>query len=403
MKHLKLITSLLAFAVLLGCSSEVDFDLVGTTHVDTNSEYHITLTEALDNADKFFAKLSESSTRSPRIVKSVENLLPFTRSNDSDKMNFYIVNYEGGGFALLAADTRAKASVYAFSEDGSMNMSDTIDNIGLKNYLASITTPDPSNATPVIDLDKYYKIIKNVPPMASPMVSKWYQTSPYNKYCFTKDNKQAVVGCVALATAQAMSIMKWPPTWPYPANIYSEHYSFDWEEIQNTECTESLCHLLEVLGRSDYLDMTYGEEGSSGSLSYISRCPKALKGMKYDNATYSDKFILSTVLNELDDNVPVILRGQNPNEDAGHAWITDGYYTYVITQPLYPTPEPKYYIHFVWGWFGKSNGFYLYDADKDGFGPDSSYAEENDIFPTLQRFYGNIRMVYGFRPNRNLY
>lgn len=138
-------------------------------------------------------------------------------------MDFYIVNYTEGGFALLAGDTRAETDVYAFSEEGTISLSDTANNPGLKHYLTNIMYP-PSHSViinPGLDPDKFFKFTKNVPPLASQYIADWNQTSPFSKYT------RNPVGCVVLAMAQAVATMEWPKGWVshYQDHIF-ESFSF---------------------------------------------------------------------------------------------------------------------------------------------------------------------------------
>ena len=36
----------------------------------------------------------------------------------------------------------------------------------------------------------------------------WDQNAPYNRYCFTESGQQALAGCVAIATAQALTVLQ---------------------------------------------------------------------------------------------------------------------------------------------------------------------------------------------------
>ena len=75
------------------------------------------------------------------------------------------------------------------------------------------------------------------------------------------------------------------------------------------------------------------------------------------------------------------MNGDDIIEQAGHAWIADGYISYVIqtqhytrrSDMAYIDPDdgwvlqsthnqPYKYIHMNWGWDGKCNGYYIDNA-----------------------------------------
>lgn len=120
-------------ASLLLCSCAMDEPTV--TEQPEGSERDpnfIELSEALQNAEQEFKAVYGSSTRGKRSVSDTELFLPksYTRSDTEEGLyGFYIVNYDDG-FAMLSADRRRPA-VYALSDEGSLHLSDTIENKGL--------------------------------------------------------------------------------------------------------------------------------------------------------------------------------------------------------------------------------------------------------------------------------
>lgn len=134
----KLIITLGITACLLsGCSDD------GVILNDTRGEdipsnpNRITLQQALRISDSMLAQIKGRKTRSGfRTVKDVKIISQErTRGeiNGVDTM-FYVVNYvSNGGFAVLSADKRL-APVYAISDKGSLNESDTLKNPALKRF-----------------------------------------------------------------------------------------------------------------------------------------------------------------------------------------------------------------------------------------------------------------------------
>ena len=121
----------------VGCTAEeptVQTD-PATTQVKSNP-YRKSLNDALESADAIFADIAPQTRASSRKIASVQIIgdskAALTRSGEDglDTM-LYLVNYaDDQGFALLSADWRTKP-VYAFSEEGELNLADTTVNKGL--------------------------------------------------------------------------------------------------------------------------------------------------------------------------------------------------------------------------------------------------------------------------------
>ena len=97
----------------------------------------ITLQQALRISDSMLAQINGRKTRSGfrsvRDVKIISQEKTRRAVNGVDTM-FYIVNYANNqGFAVLSADKRL-APVYAISDKGSLNESDTLKNPALKSF-----------------------------------------------------------------------------------------------------------------------------------------------------------------------------------------------------------------------------------------------------------------------------
>ena len=63
------------------------------------------------------------------------------------------------------------------------------------------------------------------------------------------------------------------------------------------------------------------------------------------------------------------------NNYGGHAWVIDGYKSTSIYEYL----GPKYYLHCVWGWYGSSNGYYLWS--------DKAFVEQSNNPETFETSY----------------
>lgn len=131
----KLLITILASAMLLtACQNteELINDSTKETPMESTNPHRVTLAKALKTADAIFSQISEQPrTRAGRMVKSVDVMTnKLTRSTNDIDTAVYLVNYSDGGFAMLGADDRLP-SLFAISEEGSLQWSDFEENEGL--------------------------------------------------------------------------------------------------------------------------------------------------------------------------------------------------------------------------------------------------------------------------------
>lgn len=127
-------------ALLVSCSNmELEQSQLAGATSETHGSTHVSLEEALKNADDLFSRMEGKNTRTAtkrRTVCSVQSLGEGgrTRAAGEDPL-YYVVNYaDDAGFAILGADTRLD-EVYAFSDTGSLNLNDTTFNEGLMKHM----------------------------------------------------------------------------------------------------------------------------------------------------------------------------------------------------------------------------------------------------------------------------
>ena len=112
----------------------------------------------------------------------------------------------------------------------------------------------------------------------------WNQGTPYNTYC---PRKEALVGCVAVAMAQAMSVHRYPARprgqVSYSSALYGglninfdNERAYNWDNIINPEKDnyDDLARFLYHAGMS--VRMVYGVERSGIPSSEVSRISQAL-------------------------------------------------------------------------------------------------------------------------------
>ena len=135
-------------ALLASCNSNEPIP-IDADNAAGNDKYLVEIDEAIKIADSVLAQLDAQNGKtraSGRYLSSIEAFRAdggLTRSNN-DNPDFYLLNYaDDGGFALLAADRRKGTSIYAFSDEGNLNLADTVINEGLNEYIKTLSILPP--------------------------------------------------------------------------------------------------------------------------------------------------------------------------------------------------------------------------------------------------------------------
>lgn len=243
-----------------------------------------------------------------------------TRSNNADTL-FYLVNYENNqGFMLLSADERMMP-VYAMSDEGRLDLSDTITNEGLRQFLqmakadAQMLPPvPPLSPGPIVSDPFDYTYDRTVSPKLSKNIRQFHQDYPFNKYCFTNDGQQALVGCVPLAAATLVAY--------YHENVQVEDIDLDWESINNDVYNDDFYNFLSIIGSRKYINVRYGTNGTNGTGGSSTDVPPVLRkfGLNVSNVMSFDEIEVAKAL----ENGLVYVDGNKP-QGKGHAWVLDGY------------------------------------------------------------------------------
>ena len=386
-------------AIMAGCSSDNLPDLQNAREKDPILAPHrVSLNEALNHADRYLEAIEGVRTRHARIPASVEILggnIP-TRSSQSSDTLLYVVNYANDqGFAVLAADDRLMP-VYAISETGRLNMSDTTFNQGLATFFdlarseAELITsqadgfgigdfpPYVPDSTLVVDTtsfdidDSLRKVV--IGPFLKGNAPLWKQSYPFSSLIPTINGQYVQSGCTAIAIAQALCILKMP----YNSALYPE-YTINWDVAMNfPKLAEDggLPRLIEVLGRPENLNLKYGTSSTSTQEDINLSIVRTMNNFNL-NAQFSFRpnhvtnfWSNERVENSILKGYPVLInsyvkkyanenRTGNTSED-GHFWLIDGM---LYTPGCRQIPDPDYGIqdqlfHCVWGWGGLSNGYF---------------------------------------------
>lgn len=195
----------------------------------------------------------------------------------------------------------------------------------------------------------------------------WNQSGTYKKYCPKDNGGQAIVGCVAVGMAQAMSVAQWPkrpsgqygytdPTYGYQYIDYDKEPAYNWEAIlSGANANDDVARLLWHCGVS--VNMQYGVSGSGTQDSYIATALPRNFGYSASTVKYvrrsgkTDTEWEDLVYGELSAGRAVCLSGQDIQGGYGHCFNLDGY------------KNGAYHVN--WGWGGANNGYFVLNALKD--------------------------------------
>lgn len=403
---------------LLGVSSCNDEELIMPKE-DFNTQINVNdsvfFRPEIDAVFTAINKITEAYPNDNRISKS-KNLLTVKniksiKSNNSSSTNalgFYIINFEGGGFAMIPNDTRA-TEVYAYSNKGALQLGvdENVDyyislannclNYEIENSnltgLPITPVPDPTdpnnpqNYAIVYHGGHYcHKMPTRTLNMGSDnylLKTEWHQYSPYYNLCLTSSGYNVAAGCVAIALGQIMAYHKKPLS-------YNNH-TYQWEGITlfpivmpGSSATGSVAELIHDIGTAAGINYLAGLSASN-----INKASDAL-GLFHYNRTISS-YSFSIIANNIDSNRPCLIGGEDSSEN-GHTWVIDGYkstsktykYYHQSTLELCSTDtETVSYVHCNWGWSGESNGFFLdrafYINNGDNINDDFEFNYSNNL------------------------
>ena len=327
-----------------------------------------------DNVSSDVAKQKAQEMMAERVPVFAGTVSSITPVQYHGKNVYYVVQFVPEGWALISADDKS-TPLLGYSGTGVFQTEGQPENVS--SFLGGYGNIVEKNALEKEEVNSGWatgcmakaKSISKVSSEVSPLIRvNWNQTSPYNKYC-PSDNQhgKAIVGCVAVAMAQAMSVDQYPArpsgAYSYTSDNYGSLYidydkeaAYDWSHIISSDNVDKddIAHLLFHCGVS--INMDYGKDGSGTQDSYIVTAlqrnfsyPKSVA--YYARKNYSGDWE-ELIINELKNGRAVCLSGQDLKGGYGHCFNLDGY------------SNGAYHVN--WGWGGSNNGYFMLDGLKDG-------------------------------------
>lgn len=286
---------------------------------------------------------------------------------------YYVVQFAPQGWALIAADDTTEPLI-GYSATGTYVMDGQPESMKalLECFSTKITDRKRHVTNQVAGWETGSKFYARSASRAAkgdvePLIQvNWNQSGSYAKYC-PKSNSagQAIVGCVAVGMAQAMSVAKWPehptgeytysdPTYGTQYINYDKEPAYNWDDIlSGANGKDDVARLLWHCGVA--VNMKYGKDGSGTQDTYIaSALPRNFsypKSVKYVKRSSYDGSWEDLVYQELSEGRAVCLSGQDLKGGYGHCFNLDGY------------AGGAYHVN--WGWGGANNGYFMLNGLKD--------------------------------------
>lgn len=313
-------------SVMFSCSD--DETTVADQARSESTGHFVSLAEALENAYSFLDSVAEDSMAQTRTAdRSVSSVELIDAGNSSTRglsdfsSTLYLVNFGNQeGFALLSSDNRLKP-VYAISDEGELRKEDFEEDTPLRAFLGAVQLDvQNTQSSPYINYSGNRSCIVNAQckPILKLGVRKWHQKYPYNKYCPMIGNNSTMVGCVAVAVGQVMSV------YAHPSEL--DGRTFVWRIIKNGSYAglDNVAYLLAYLGKPENLNMQYAKDVSLASKYHISR---TFTNMGYEEPSSWKKFSEKEITDILDQAIPsyyskygpIIIYGKRNGAGFAHA------------------------------------------------------------------------------------
>jgi hypothetical protein len=328
------------------------------------SENFISLTQA-----KEIALNLRFSKGNSKLIGSIKPL-----KDHKGQSVFYVVNYKGEGFVLIAADNRSEP-ILGYSESNNFKMEDLTSMYpeGLQFWIQKtkadiqeLRMSSDKQTTEVKNLWKkenlYNEIFNNqvlrdtrkkgridfIGPLTT---TRWRQTGGFNALLPTikcnDRNKRVYSGCLPIAVAQFMKYYKKPST-------------YAWSKMpNNTPSVETKQLIKDIHDRMNQLNpYTIKYKCNVTTMGYYPMANLLKQRFSYRNL-YQGAYDEYTLVNKLKEKQIVLLSGNDPNRNyAGHMWICDGFKTKFKIRSDGRKVVDHYEFHMNWGWGGYSNGWF---------------------------------------------
>lgn len=291
-------------------------------------------------------------------------------SAPSEQQPFYIFNIGNEqGFVIISGDDAAEP-VLGYADVGSIDPNAIPENLQAWLQLNSVYVAQCAQRGLLKTTSGNHHTKGTV--IVQPLLGEiqWGQDYPYNSYCPVYSiggvEKHYYTGCVVTAATQIMAYHCHPQkgkgtkSYQFKGQTLTADFGntiYEWDRILpsylDNDMDESQWGPIATLSShfGIAVEMEYGETASGAHTMFV---PGALRDyFGYDKGTtmrkrdyYSTTEWLNLIKDELDAGRPVYYGATSEDRSGGHAFVCDGY-------------DSEGYVHINWGWYGRSNGFFL--------------------------------------------
>lgn len=317
---------------------------------------------------------------------------------------YYIFNFTGDAFFIVSADHRIYPILgYSFeSAHNPQNSPDCMDWL-MDEYGQQIYDVVSQNMSfkniEVVELWEKYENASmhksNPAPLPSLMSSTPLTTTTWSQGCYYNDACPAdqtlgttrcgrvPTGCVATAFSQVMKYHNYPAQGT-GSNSYSSNYgtlsanfgatTYNWANMPNKLLAANADAAQLLFHAGVAVNMTYTANSSSAyttavRTALVNKFKYASSAQNVTKSSYTNTQWDNLIRTEIDAQRVVIISGHDPNANAGHAFIADGY-------------QGANSFHINWGWNGSSDGYFLLTA----------------LNPSSYQFNSNVGAIIGIKP-----
>lgn len=263
-------------------------------------------------------------------------------------MEFYAISMcNNEGTVIVASNDSGSKPLAYFQDENDLDLQQVLaDSVSDLAFIIRSVIAE-NEVKPISQVSANYEIGERLAPKCK---VSWTQNSPYNKYCFTKDGKQALAGSVAVAGAQALTVLR-------------PHISFvsSWEDIikpfPSSKAADEIARLVSYVGQKTGMD--YGDDFS------VTEAAKLIGFFtQYNINCYGQNNVIDVLKTQ---HGIVVASGYSTRHGwgtakdylYGHTFVADGYIKY-------NNMKDPYYLHLNYG-MGKfyNKNVYVLSANKN--------------------------------------
>ena len=360
---------------------------------------------------------------------------PATKASDTGSQlnvlvedDIYVIERQGGGFVIVAGNDAA-SPILGFSFENNFRTEGMPDNVRWwMDHLRRVSRSATQASAEIMRRWDAFDPTKSKPNQnqvtnrfTDNHTVQWNQTDPANLLCPTApgESHRAVCGCLPLAISEVMVWFGYPekgngtlPSYQsgdwwtgfWTVNGYELDYYYNWPAMQACDtpnkfynaqdpAKSSIAHLVHDVGVM--IKASYSYEYGTGAYSEDVIDPMT-KYMGYNSAarllyanSYNEQTWNSMLTAEVEKH-PLVFCGYSygsMGNDAGHAYVLDGYGDYNGTRVF----------HFNMGWGGDCNGYYYGKSQDIGdYNFDDELQAFFDLIPATPESFDYPEATLGF-------